>query len=136
MSAYTPEQQAEHRRELVEALRSGRYKQARFNLRVDDEYCCLGVACELSGLGEWGRPFLGYRPYSYDTGDSLADGGPAENQLPWTVQKFYGFAGPEGGDFNLEGNDRHKTLAALNDAGWSFDKIADVIEAEPDGMLI
>ena len=45
-----------HREQWIEALRSGKYEQAKGILRdVDDnnKFCCLGVACEISGLGEW-----------------------------------------------------------------------------------
>lgn len=31
----------------VEALRSGEYKQTKFQLRKDDSFCCLGVLCNL-----------------------------------------------------------------------------------------
>lgn len=31
----------------VEALRSGEYNQGRGYLRVENEYCCLGVLCEI-----------------------------------------------------------------------------------------
>lgn len=34
----------------VEALRSGRYAQGRQRLRNGDNYCCLGVLCEVAGL--------------------------------------------------------------------------------------
>lgn len=38
----------------LEALRSGKYKQGRGKLRsVDDEFCCLGVLCDISGQGQW-----------------------------------------------------------------------------------
>ena len=40
---------------LVAALRSGRYEQG--HNRLKDEYggyCCLGVACDISGLGQTG----------------------------------------------------------------------------------
>jgi len=30
------------------ALRSGEYKQGRQRLRTDDEFCCLGVLCDLA----------------------------------------------------------------------------------------
>ena len=33
----------------VKALRSGEYKQTTGQLRKDDGYCCLGVACDLYG---------------------------------------------------------------------------------------
>lgn len=40
------------------ALRSGNYKQGRMALKrgVGDgtaDYCCLGVLCDISGLGAW-----------------------------------------------------------------------------------
>ena len=38
----------------LEALRSGRYKQGKYRLRNSrDEFCCLGVLCDISGEGEW-----------------------------------------------------------------------------------
>ena len=46
----------------IAALRSGQYKQARGSLRrtvgdfgEDTGYCCLGVLCDLSGIGEWDK---------------------------------------------------------------------------------
>lgn len=37
----------------IKALRSGKYKQARGQLRVGNAFCCLGVACDISHLGVW-----------------------------------------------------------------------------------
>src|SRR4051812_25076359 len=41
----------------LEALRSGKYKQASSRLRRKNEfggsYCCLGVLCDISGAGTW-----------------------------------------------------------------------------------
>ena len=43
----------------TEALRSGQFCQGKCHLRIYDpktekyEYCCLGLLCELSGLGQW-----------------------------------------------------------------------------------
>ena len=34
-------------RQWVEALRSGKYQQAKGSLRRGDAMCCLGVACDL-----------------------------------------------------------------------------------------
>lgn len=42
-------------RAWVIALESGEYRQARKTLRTKDGFCCLGVACDVSGLGEWRR---------------------------------------------------------------------------------
>lgn len=47
---------AEIKRLWVEALRSGEYQQGRGQLRDGDQFCCLGVLCDLhskAGLGEW-----------------------------------------------------------------------------------
>jgi hypothetical protein len=43
----------EHMTLLVEALESGRYLQAGLGLRAGNGYCCLGVGCDISGLGHW-----------------------------------------------------------------------------------
>lgn len=37
----------------IEALKSGKYSQCIRVLHIENEYCCLGVACELSEIGEW-----------------------------------------------------------------------------------
>lgn len=37
----------------VDALRSGKYQQARTMLRGGDRFCCLGVLCDVSGKGKW-----------------------------------------------------------------------------------
>ena len=49
------EQQKQNLQDWIDALRSGDYIQTRDRLHVTDtcEYCALGVACEISGLGEW-----------------------------------------------------------------------------------
>ena len=45
---YTNEQITENRRKWEEALESGKYKKGKRYLRSkNDEFCCLGVACEL-----------------------------------------------------------------------------------------
>ena len=38
---------AEARAAWVKALRSGEYRQTRHALRIGDEMCCLGVACDV-----------------------------------------------------------------------------------------
>ena len=51
-------------KQWIEALRSGEYRQARGTLRTQDgRFCCLGVACEISGIDKW--EFNG-NSYSYD----------------------------------------------------------------------
>ena len=47
----------EMKQQWVEALRSGRYAQAKKNLRIrtseGDSYCCLGVLCEVVAPNDW-----------------------------------------------------------------------------------
>jgi hypothetical protein len=38
---------------LVAALRSDKYKQGTHRLRTGDHYCCLGVGCDISNVGQW-----------------------------------------------------------------------------------
>jgi hypothetical protein len=57
----------ENMTKLVEALESGTYEQGHNYLLTEDmgrrKYCCLGVACEISGLGQW-RNYGGKCSYS------------------------------------------------------------------------
>ena len=120
MTYYTPGQQAEHRHEWVQALRSDDYEQGQRALRDDDDhYCCLGVACDISELSEW------------DGGDYLNQGG----DLPDEVMDWLGLATPEGTYFWRDRGLTRHTLAELNDNGFTFNEIADIIEREPDGLL-
>ncbi|WP_024516788.1 hypothetical protein [Bradyrhizobium sp. Tv2a-2] len=44
---------AELKAKWVKALRSGKYQQARGQLKDGDRYCCLGVLCDIAGRGEF-----------------------------------------------------------------------------------
>ena len=46
-------QQLALRTKWTTALRSGRYRQTQNRLRSGDEFCCLGVLCDVSGAGTW-----------------------------------------------------------------------------------
>lgn len=104
----------------VEALRSGAYKQARSVLRDGDVYCCLGVACDISGLGLWDVE-------SYNVGN----GDRSFTVLPRGVMDWLGlnsanpeliFAKGKGG-----GNAEMTAAFANDSARASFDEIADAI---------
>ena len=119
---YTKQEQKEHRQEWVAALRSGNYKQTQGILRRDDGYCCLGVACEISGLAEW-KEVSGDSETFYiylDKNDRL----PSEVSSYYGIRRYYG-------DY-----EREKSLTLANDRGDSFDDIANIIEQEPDGLLV
>ena len=96
----------------LEALRSGKYKQGRGKLRsVDNEFCCLGVLCDVSGQGEWDKKTEAH--YWYGQGNKWGTYG-----LPLFMNEFTGLTmGTE------------ETLFALNDVEkLSFNEIADWIE--------
>lgn len=113
-----------YRQALVVALRSGDYKQTPHRLRRHDEFCCLGVACDRSGLGEWKQS--GHEWFY------VIDGTWESHCLPPQVQKQLGFADSAGG---YTTNPDGQSLANDNDAGHTFDDIAATIESEPQGLL-
>jgi len=56
----------EIKKEWLEDLRSGKFKQGRSRLKdSEDVMCCLGVLCDLhrrkTGNGDWSRGASGYR---------------------------------------------------------------------------
>jgi hypothetical protein len=108
----------ELRKEWLEALRSGKYKQAQDALHIPDEgYCCLGVLCEvLSNKGIMRR--LGYA-YTFDTQDE--DGViTMETELQQPIRDLVGL------DKRVTGR-----LIEMNDlAQNSFNEIADYLEKE------
>ena len=105
-------------KKLVEALRSGEFKQAKGALRTGDGFCCLGVACEtyrrITGVGEWEDCEGGDMRFLSDT-----------KLLPPRVREFFGFS-DHCGTF---GDD--DALYELNDNGTPLDEIAALIESEP-----
>lgn len=109
-------------RKWVEALRSGEYKQGRGQLRVGDSFCCLGVACEISGVSQWSGRFYG------DDGDY------EDAVLPESVGRWLGVDGDNiavDARFVEHGAPRSSfVLTELNDVRrLSFSQIADAIEA-------
>ena len=132
---WTPEEQAEHRRLWVEALRSGEYTQAKESLRNPDGFCCLGVACDISWLVIWRQ--------ATETDISLSVGTP----LGFMFAECEGATGPQSergilpgliadwlGLISIKGSFGFKdqrSLITMNDQGNSFEAIADVIETEP-----
>lgn len=107
----------------VDALRSGAYKQGRTRLRIGDTYCCL-VACDLyrktTGVGEWGADDA-----------FLIGGGTYPGILPLAVTQWLGLRRR---DSAFERGERQQ-LSALNDHGATFDRIADIIESQPEGLF-
>ena len=119
---YTKVEQLEHRKQLVEALRSGRYSQGRSNLKQvmfsgEELYCVLGVACEESGLGKFDSPYFLQPIRVYQVGFATYS-----SSLPPQVQSYYGFR------TQYASVRRGKNLMHYNDSGVSFLDLALMIE--------
>lgn len=131
----------------VEALRSGRYRQGQSYLHSveDDQYCCLGVLCEIAleqGIvtvtqDKTAKPAYGAPPnlpvirYYGDEHDLNAE------FLPYAVTNWAGLDSRNPYmDLVIEGDDGRVytdevPLSDLNDnRGWDFLAIADIIERE------
>lgn len=101
----------------VKALRSGEYKQGREQLRNDDdEYCCLGVACDVfkeEVNGEWKQ---NGENYQFHIGGNHTVG-----FMPIFLKDHLG----------LSENFVNVELVSANDhKELSFDEIANMIEEE------
>lgn len=97
----------------IEALRSGRYKQTHGRLYDGEGFCCLGVLCDISGLGHWDESNY----YTRGSSQRALD-------LPPFVAEWAALPShPRTSD--------NTPLADLNDnAGLTFPQIADIIERD------
>ena len=100
----------------VSALRSGDYQQTQNYLHKEDGFCCLGVLCDLYGKEhnvEW----------------KLADSGNnCEFQDHPAFPPFSVVEWADTGSSNPYICSRSLTLGELNDNGYTFNEIADIIE--------
>lgn len=116
----------------LEALRSGRYQQTRGQLRSSSGYCCLGVLCDISHKGTWldtGSSWS-YGLSFFDSSDQILPGVVAEacgsSNLPYVPVTPAMRSDPRCAD-RLD-NREEISLSALNDYGYTFSEIADLIE--------
>ena len=147
----------------VEALRSGKYKQGKGRLRDGDTYCCLGVLCDLVAADNsdayewqeieeddpyWHKQELGDPENPYKILDHF-DNDYQEFDLPTAIVSAIGLHS-ENGDFEvpevidkdrLGSLEKHMygpdfaSLQVLNDKGWTFAQIADLLENEPQALF-
>jgi hypothetical protein len=114
-------------------LRSGKIKQAKSQLRNGDKRCCLGVLCDIfrrvKKKGRWNRAF------DSPNGEPPRFLGEA-GVLPDEVAKWAGLAAPDP-FVNYKKADPFtgkmlelNSLSYINDTGYSFNQIADIIEKE------
>jgi len=119
----------------VDALRSGKYIQGRNQLAYvtsetgENRYCCLGVACELAienGVKLSRTKLFGdsaYGLYAY---------GPFEEtlRLPEAVVIWLGTQNADQSLLDQDPKCGGRQLSVVNDAGFDFDYIANLIERE------
>lgn len=98
----------------VKALRSGEYQQGQGQLRDGDQFCCLGVLCNLHAQSHKAFARTQKFPDEYDREAAY----PSE-----MVRKWAGIDTYNGWIPNLD-----QSLAAFNDEGFDFNEIADLIE--------
>lgn len=98
----------------IEALRSGLYKQGKGQLRDGDDFCCLGVLCDVKDSSKW-TPIA-----NRDSEDAGAAWNGSITAPPIKLQTEAGL---------LDGSHTCNTLVSMNDAlGQSFPEIAAYIE--------
>jgi hypothetical protein len=111
----------------LEALRSGKYKQGTGCLRYEDDFCCLGVLCDISGQGEWDeREYLDQLQLLPAAVVDWAGLGGSRPEIPFSALteeelELIGWL-PSRDECTV-------ALSGLNDRGMEFDRIADLIEA-------
>lgn len=114
----------------VNALRSGKYEQGSERLRSVSGFCCLGVLCDIYAKEhntEWdfrGNEETNLQPMDYWYFDDQSEFLP-ESVMDWAELKT--------NNPSLRFDDEAYGIGEvshLNDAGYSFSTIADLIEAQ------
>lgn len=101
----------------TDALDSGKYKQGQGNLRTDNEYCCLGVLCELAAQRDI------CNRVRHDDGNFVYDG--KVGFLPASVMNWAGLTET---DPHIHNN--ASTLSRLNDDHVPFPTISTFIKEQ------
>lgn len=116
-----------HKKLLIDALLSGKYKQATGNLRDSHGFCCLGVACDVyrkeTGKGRWKKNGFGGEWEFLVKGEE-----PKSADLPDVVANWFGCA--NNGGMGVDTMGCVSSLMGHNDAGRSFEEIARMIKEQ------
>jgi len=141
MGKWTPEQQAEHRRAWIKALRSGEYQQTTYCLKSsNNKFCCLGVACDLYLKSGEAPNYV-----KWDNNDNFVFARTNKknpyrptvtwNVLPDTVRDWLGLTSSCGNFDDKKSCGVKRALTTENDSGKTFKQIANIIEKEPEGLI-
>ena len=115
---FTAQEIKDNREAWLAALRSGRYQQTQGYLQNEEGFCCLGVACDISGLGRWRNEYPGpLGRKSYDISGDYSFSSVA--LLPPPVREHLGLQ--QTSWHHVEFIDR---VTHMNDAGKTFEQIA------------
>jgi hypothetical protein len=137
----------------IEALESGNYEKATGQLRKDDTFCCLGVACDITDFEKW------HTVTRTDGRDKIPSwgSGHASKFLPESVRLELGLRTKQG-TFNLKdiskklreeiiteirkkipgstGEHLQGALTAINDNVLSFDVIVKILKERPPSLFL
>lgn len=91
----------------LKALESGEYEQGVGQLKREDKYCCLGVACEVMGI-----EYSGFHPGLSEAAGELVG--------------LTSFGDPK---------DDSYSLTYLNDNGKTFKEIAEIVRSNPSNYF-
>jgi hypothetical protein len=118
----------EVRAKWVAALRSGKYKQGKYSLRSNyDNYCCLGVLCELAAQEGIAKRTGGtHENFRYDDHNT---------NLPESVIRWAGLSDRSGGYVKDDVNNPTSLMSDNDGHHKDFNEIADIIESEPKGLF-
>jgi hypothetical protein len=111
----------------VVALRSGEYEQGTGQLRMDDQYCCLGVLCDLHSKED---NTAGWKPSSSfaDDFDYHTEQAKEGGLLHPAVRDWAGLDSVD--PLICINTSVSENISTLNDGGKTFAEIADLIEAQ------
>ncbi len=126
----------------ISALRSGDYEQGIGSLKTGNNFCCMGVACDLYsksvGRGRWVNEVSDSLVASWFEvpGPGDPNEGGSDVFLPEVVMVWLGIENNCGRFFDSEvqGKD-YDSLVDMNDNDSTFEDIASIIEAEPRGLF-
>lgn len=101
------------------ALTSDEYSQGKGALRDNCSYCCLGVLCDISGMGHWNNGAYVIDNHGIHHYESF---------LPDEVQVWAGLTHSDPLiDIPLDSGGLTHSLSTLNDSDLTFSQIADFI---------
>jgi hypothetical protein len=124
----------------LEALESGRFKQARNVLckvtPQGDRHCCLGVACVVAKKNGK-KVIINEKQTLLPTNHKIKSFNGEDAELPSNVQNWLGLKTECGGfsDRPLNHSDLDNSLAAKNDKGANFKQIASLIRKHADKLF-